>query len=637
MLFRFATFVVVLAAFISQAANAGESQGKLIVKVAVEQTGEPISGARVHANFGIIRADDDQSPLDRKFTDDDGRLELSAPWGHVQLPGPILPVGYWPVTDPALGINQLQRLVITRQQPIAERTFLARKGVVWPMKATTDDGQSISNLEVSIARSADHSHAALVTGARGEGQITTPANGGKISIGFYLRDTELSPLKHAALDIESGFDPTAVREVNVTTGGKREVIDQKGCRAVLESCDVKLRGATAELTFTANRWPEKSPPGELVGTVVDQRGQPVAGAVVRCWAPGVSLEESLQRTDDLGRFRVRGLVRLRSPDEPAGIHLTISKPGFARVLSRHFFKPNEAGVHELTELLALQPGYTLPLIVVDANDRPVEGAWIAEEEGVVSLAKSDAAGYVALEGVPAGSRKFRVSYGDLRVPTTAVVTATTALEPAAVVRLSRDAVPELSRRQAEPLQVGQPAPEWAIDGWSDGQSRTLASLRGRVVVIGFWSLGCVPCRQITLPVENRLRAKMANDVVFVHFHPAGTEPALIQELLSVQKWDLLVGFDRGASAADSETFNRYFARGYPTEVIIDRQGRIAYSPGEHVRDRQQREAAGRAAAEKLGLPWPLNEDADEDEFIRRLQIFHEHFLMTEIAKALTIP
>ena len=183
------------------------------------------------------------------------------------------------------------------------------------------------------------------------------------------------------------------------------------------------------------------------------------------------------------------------------------------------------------------------------------------------------------------------------------------------------------------LKVSEPAPEWSIREWTDGKAHTLAALRGRVVVIDFWSIGCTPCRKITLPVMNRLHPRFANkDVSFVNIHSAGVEMHVVKELLALQHWDFLVGLAQGDSETESTTNQRYGVRGFPTVVIVDRQGRVAFHSGDD--DKERIMAAMKATAEEIGLPWPVERDATQEEAIQRLQRLHEHWMTKEIEKAL---
>src|SRR5262245_47836926 len=58
--------------------------------------------------------------------------------------------------------------------------------------------------------------------------------------------------------------------------------------------------------------------------------------------------------------------------------------------------------------------------------------------------------------------------------------------------------------------IGQPAPAWTFDRWARGGPLTLTELKGKVVLVRWWTDGCHFCRK-TLPVLEALRREHPND------------------------------------------------------------------------------------------------------------------------------
>src|ERR1700710_688227 len=71
----------------------------------------------------------------------------------------------------------------------------------------------------------------------------------------------------------------------------------------------------------------------------------------------------------------------------------------------------------------------------------------------------------------------------------------------------RPALPLATRSSAQSAR-GVPAPEFAgIDAWLNSPAPlTIAGLRGRVVLVDFWTYSCINCRR-TVPYLNRWQAE----------------------------------------------------------------------------------------------------------------------------------
>ena len=103
----------------------------------------------------------------------------------------------------------------------------------------------------------------------------------------------------------------------------------------------------------------------------------------------------------------------------------------------------------------------------------------------------------------------------------------------------------------------------------DGQARTLADFRGRVVLLNFWATWCEPCVK-EMPSLARLQAALAGQPFMVL--------ALSQDrggLPRVERFyreHALTGLDRFADKT-SAAGRSFKLRGLPTSVLLDTQGR----------------------------------------------------------------
>jgi thiol-disulfide isomerase/thioredoxin len=130
--------------------------------------------------------------------------------------------------------------------------------------------------------------------------------------------------------------------------------------------------------------------------------------------------------------------------------------------------------------------------------------------------------------------------------------------------------------------VGKPAPPWTFTRWV-GDPLSQEKLRGKVVLLRWWNVGCHYC-EATLPEIESLRARYGKDFVTIAvFHPK--PPAPVKDA-DVRRWAEARGF-HGPLAIDQEwsTLSRYWLAGHDernwtsVSFLIDRDGKIAWVHG----------------------------------------------------------
>ncbi|MFC1758561.1 hypothetical protein ACFL2H_07305 [Planctomycetota bacterium] len=67
-----------------------------------------------------------------------------------------------------------------------------------------------------------------------------------------------------------------------------------------------------------------------------------------------------------------------------------------------------------------------------------------------------------------------------------------------------------------------------------------------------------------------------------------------------------------------ETIQRYAIQGYPSVLVIDRNGIIKFNSGDVPKDREVFMRDMEEMAKSAGLPWPLDKDATEEETMGRM-------------------
>jgi thiol-disulfide isomerase/thioredoxin len=119
------------------------------------------------------------------------------------------------------------------------------------------------------------------------------------------------------------------------------------------------------------------------------------------------------------------------------------------------------------------------------------------------------------------------------------------------------------------------APELAAGEWINSEPLKLSDLRGRVVLIEFWTFGCYNCRN-TLPFvkswDDRYRAKGLT-VIGVH-SPEFDEERKVENLREAVA-SLGIGY-AVATDNDYQTWKTYKVEAWPTFFLLDKQGRIRW-------------------------------------------------------------
>jgi len=119
------------------------------------------------------------------------------------------------------------------------------------------------------------------------------------------------------------------------------------------------------------------------------------------------------------------------------------------------------------------------------------------------------------------------------------------------------------------------APDLATGDWINSAPLKLNELRGRVVLIEFWTFGCINCRN-TLPYvkswHDRYKEKGLT-VIGVH-SPEFDEERKVENL---RREVTSLGI-RYAVVTDNDyqTWNAFHVEAWPTSFLLDKQGRIRW-------------------------------------------------------------
>lgn len=131
--------------------------------------------------------------------------------------------------------------------------------------------------------------------------------------------------------------------------------------------------------------------------------------------------------------------------------------------------------------------------------------------------------------------------------------------------------------QVATAQTPEPAPDFAgVEHWLNSSPLTLAELRGKVVLVDFWTYTCINCIR-TLPYVQDWHQKYKDQglvVVGVHTPEFPFERATKNVQDAIKRFDITypVAQDNGY-----QTWDRYKNKYWPAVYLIDKQGNIVYS------------------------------------------------------------
>jgi thiol-disulfide isomerase/thioredoxin len=124
---------------------------------------------------------------------------------------------------------------------------------------------------------------------------------------------------------------------------------------------------------------------------------------------------------------------------------------------------------------------------------------------------------------------------------------------------------------------GGAAPEFVgIDQWLNSGPLTIAGLRGKVVLVDFWTYGCINCVR-TLPHVTRLYDMYKTKglvVVGIHTPEFPFEKSTANLQAAIQRHGIRYPVAQDNAFA---TWNAYRNQYWPAQYVVDRSGRIVFA------------------------------------------------------------
>ena len=133
------------------------------------------------------------------------------------------------------------------------------------------------------------------------------------------------------------------------------------------------------------------------------------------------------------------------------------------------------------------------------------------------------------------------------------------------------------------------APELAAGDWINSEPLKLKELRGRVVMVEFWTFGCINCRN-TLPFIKGWHERYRDQgLTVIGVHSPEFEEERKVENLRRQVASLAIRYPV-VTDNDYQTWKAYNVEAWPTTFLLDKQGRIRWMHvGEGAYDEAERQ------------------------------------------------
>jgi thiol-disulfide isomerase/thioredoxin/protocatechuate 3,4-dioxygenase beta subunit len=313
----------------------------------------------------------------------------------------------------------------------------------------------------------------------------------------------------------------------------------------------------------------------ITGRVTDVVGRPIADAEVKLieWAYDSGSEGARTRTDDQGRYSFPYLWSdLRySVDAQA--------EGFGhRYCPTVELRPGEA--LKVDDLSLGKADRSLAGRVVSGSGDPAPGIEVTLQgrESPYQSQVTDREGRFRFEGLVYEEISLNARVSDERwVEKKAKAGNTDVVLVLPGEKAGDEAAAEPVVKEDLDALIGQAAPPLQAVAWLNSKPRTLDALRGKVVLIDFWGIGCGPCVAALPGVQRAADEFTPKGAVVIGLHGSGVTPKQLREFAQGKKLTYPMAIDADdAGLSFGKTFRQYGIQGIPTVAIVDREGKVAY-------------------------------------------------------------
>ncbi|HEV8069964.1 MAG TPA: redoxin domain-containing protein [Planctomycetaceae bacterium] len=150
--------------------------------------------------------------------------------------------------------------------------------------------------------------------------------------------------------------------------------------------------------------------------------------------------------------------------------------------------------------------------------------------------------------------------------------------PFALVLVFAGTVPAANAQQAAPAVLNAKAPELEerpSDEWLNSRPLKLSELRGQVVVLHFWTFGCINCRHNDAAYKAWHQKYSGKGVTMIGVHTPETErerdPKRLKRSIEERGLRYPIVVDQ-----DGKTWKSWDNRWWPSIYLIDKKGFVRY-------------------------------------------------------------
>jgi len=136
---------------------------------------------------------------------------------------------------------------------------------------------------------------------------------------------------------------------------------------------------------------------------------------------------------------------------------------------------------------------------------------------------------------------------------------------------------ENNRLNLSQIEIGKPLPSWSLETIFGNNVPTIESYQGKPFLILFFSLGCPGCLGRAVPFANRLVFENGEKLKVLGIHTNFEGIDFPKERFEIAKVDLYIRFPFFKDKNYDTTFLNYGAGGTPHWILVDKNGKVAYS------------------------------------------------------------